>query len=478
MLKGDEIIGKPVIAYDTGDRFERVEDIIFDPDNNKVIGYLLEEGGVFSDARALLLQDVRATGPDAIIVPSKSVVVHADKVPELKNIIERGNVLKGRRIMTTDGDDLGTARDLYFDEKIGTVEGYEVSGGLFADAYTGRSFVPAEEALKIGADVAFVTPKTRDLMEEQVGGLKGGFQAAGERIGEAAVGAGESLQQAGRTAGEKMGGAMESVQARATMAAVSPEEQKDYVIGKTAGEDVVAPDGSMIVQNGEQVTRSQAEQAERQGMLYRLYQVTGGSLVGGVAGRMGRATAEQTVEQARGRRAQRTVIAPDGLIVVAQGQIVNDVVIARARTYDKEQDLLQAVGMSPQQAAGGAAGAAAQAATERAAVGTRQMTESARGMFGRVQESIGGIQDRTLRDREERRVKNALGRPVTRVILDRDDNVILNTGEIITNRAIREAQQAGILDILLDSVYEGQPQIPPEQLRAPEPGDASLRQEQ
>jgi hypothetical protein len=44
-------------------------------------------------------------------------------------------------------------------------------------------------------------------------------------------------------------------------------------------------------------------------------------------------------------------------------------------------------------------------------------------------------------------------RPVTRVILDPEDKVILNVGELITHRAIRQATESGVLNILLSSVY-------------------------
>jgi hypothetical protein len=79
-------------------------------------------------------------------------------------------------------------------------------------------------------------------------------------------------------------------------------------------------------------------------------------------------------------------------------------------------------------------------------------------------------------DDESDRIKRALGRPVTRVILDSQDNVILNTGEVITNQAVRRARSAGVLDILLDSVYEGDAPISAEDLRAPESGIAALEE--
>jgi len=67
-----------------------------------------------------------------------------------------------------------------------------------------------------------------------------------------------------------------------------------------------------------------------------------------------------------------------------------------------------------------------------------------------------------------------LGRPVTRVILDPEDNVILNVGELITHRAVRQAEESGVLNILLSSVYTKEPEISDKELRASEQGMAAL----
>ncbi len=67
-----------------------------------------------------------------------------------------------------------------------------------------------------------------------------------------------------------------------------------------------------------------------------------------------------------------------------------------------------------------------------------------------------------------------MGRPVTRVILDPEDNVILNVGELITHRAVRQAEESGVLNILLSSVYTKEPEISDKELRASEQGMAAL----
>ncbi|HIK14866.1 MAG TPA: hypothetical protein IGS53_06170 [Leptolyngbyaceae cyanobacterium M33_DOE_097] len=75
---------------------------------------------------------------------------------------------------------------------------------------------------------------------------------------------------------------------------------------------------------------------------------------------------------------------------------------------------------------------------------------------------------------EERRIKQALGRPVTRVILDTQDNVILDVGDLVTHQAIEKAAQADVLDILLSSVSMQAPDLSQADLRAHKPAIASL----
>jgi hypothetical protein len=78
---------------------------------------------------------------------------------------------------------------------------------------------------------------------------------------------------------------------------------------------------------------------------------------------------------------------------------------------------------------------------------------------------------------EQNKINNALGRPVTRVILSKNDTMILNTGDLITNAAVNQARDAGVLEILLDSVYTADPEITPEMLRAQGKGEAALAEQ-
>ncbi len=625
MRKGSDLINKVVVTYNTGERVERIKDLLFDQDSNQLLGFLVTEGGWLSSGRAILLQDVQALGPNAVVIPSKDAIAEAKKIPKLKQILKRNNVLKGTRIMTTDGRDLGTMVDLYFNESTGAVEGYEVSGGLFADIYSGRSFVPAPQTLHIGEDIAFVPPEIADLMQEQVGGIKGAAQtaggklqettqvasqriqeatqaagdqlqettqvasqriqettqAAGQRIQEATQAAGDQLQEttlaangrlqevtvssttsltntvidptaqkefavgktanqdvmaangvpliaqgqpitplvvaeaesrglldqlyraaggslsepasqklqasaqaakvsfqeATRNASERLQGATRTSTASLTNAAVDPAAQKAFVIGKTVNQVIVAPDGTQLIDAGEQVTLLVAEVAESLGVLDQLYRATGGSLTVRLNRAANTALAGRMLGQAKGRRVHEAVRTQAGSFIAAPGQIVTEQVIERARTSQKELELLSAVGLTPRAAAHSSASSFLSGTGKQLRGGASQAQENVGTLWERIKEKAIDVQHSSAQTLEKQRIKRALGRPVTRVILDPQDEVILNVGELITHQAIEYSRQGGVLDILLSSVYDKQPDLSTQELRASEPGKASLERE-
>src|SRR5204862_2650660 len=105
-------------------------------------------------------------------------------------------------------------------------------------------------------------------------------------------------------------------------------------------------------------------------------------------------------------------------------------------------------------------------AGEYAGQSWNDMRSEARDLWDQIRSGYARIVDQTDDKFMQKRIKHALGRPTTRVILDNDDNIILNTGDIITNKAVMAAQEAGVLDVLVDSVYAEKPKPGPETLRA------------
>ena len=487
MRNGKGMIGKPIVAFDSGEEFNNIVDLIFDQENNLLLGFLVDEGGWFSNALVLPLSSVQAIGNDAVIVASRDTIAPATEFPQIQRILERDNVLKGTKIMTLDGRDLGTMVDLYFDDVSGVIEGYEVSGGIFADTYSGRSFVPAPDTLKIGEDIAFVPSETADLMEEQVGGIRAALQTAGDKVQEIAQTSSEKAQEAAQLTGAKFQEATQLTSAKLqevsqkantsfTNAVVNPEDQEAFVLGKVAQRTLETADGKYLVQEGQIINPAHILMARSLNLLDELYYAAGGSvtdklgerLTGAgerLTGAVANIGANISVEQALGRRVNQMIFTPEGSVVAVEGQIVTPLVISRAKTHHREQALLEAVGLTTGDTL----------RTTGSNMG-QQVKEGAKGLWEQVKETASNLQDQGTQAIEDKRIKGALGRPVTRVILDLKDEVILNVGELITHQAIDIARASDVLEVLLDSVYTATPNLSLDEMRAPEPGKASLSQ--
>ena len=478
MRKGSDVIGKPIVAYDTGEKIGRVRDLIFDQERNYLVALLVQEKGFMSDARVLPLAAIQSIGMDAAIVSKAEYIIPAKLDSHVAAILDRNNIMNGTHIMTVSGQDLGKMVDLYFDETTGAIEGYEVSGGIFADAYSGRSFVPAVQTLRIGENYAFVPAMVADLMEEQVGGIKAAIQDTSDKVQAAAHKAGEQISEVSRQTTTQIANAI-----------VDPDSQKRFVLGRKTESAVLRPDGSVLIETNKLVTIADITVAEQLGVLDRLYRAAGGNLTEDamqrakdigqdvaqdISRKTNAATAHYTVDQALGRRATTVVRTRDGLIVAAPGQIVTEKTIERAQTYRLEEALLRSVGVSTSTAAKSSANEALDLAGDAAdRVGNRVQSSLSHSIEW-ARQTGQKLRTQTTHALQEQQIKAALGRPATRVILDRQDLVILNTGELITHQSIEAARRAGMLEVLLSSVYTKTPEFSEATLRAPVPGQASL----
>jgi len=180
LIKGSNVIGLKVIAVREGEVIEDVDDLIFSPKDHQVKALLVKTKGLISDAKVVLLKDIKSIGRDAVIVESRDVLKKASDVSEPVSSISRdGEFLTKTKIITETGNDLGTVSDIYFDPMGGTVEELEVSGGGLEDFRSGKKRVKITDVITVGRDATIVRGYAEERVEEQA--QKGGVQGAVRR---------------------------------------------------------------------------------------------------------------------------------------------------------------------------------------------------------------------------------------------------------------------------------------------------------
>ena len=164
-----------------------------------------------------------------------------------------------------------------------------------------------------------------------------------------------------------------------------------------------------------------------------------------------------------GKRTGSDVESDSESVIVPKGRRVRPEDVEAAREAGKLQALIGSVTLGETQAAGaGAKDALGQAGDTAANLWDRFTAK-----IGEMTDATGKRADEEMTKRRLNDIADAIGRPVTKVILDREDNVVLNLGDIITHQAIQRAHDAGGLDSLLASVYKANVEFTKDEMRAP-----------
>ena len=127
MLKVKDIIGKPVVADNSGQSIETIVAPIFDREENYLLGFLVDKDGWLSNPKVLPLYLVKAIAADAIIVPWPESIAPASDYATIYDVLEQNNSLDRDHILTNNERDLNTLLDLYFDKPMGDNENAEAT---------------------------------------------------------------------------------------------------------------------------------------------------------------------------------------------------------------------------------------------------------------------------------------------------------------------------------------------------------------
>jgi uncharacterized protein YrrD len=164
--KANEVIGRAVAVREGGHQVGKIKDVVVDQYGKQVLGFIVSEG-LLRSTKVALWAGVQTIGPDSVIISTAAHVVKAAESAEIQAVLEKDLKVRGVKVQTTGGKDLGVINDLEFDDRTGAVLGYELSGGLFSDAFGGRSYLPTPASIELGKDLAFVGPEAEDTIRKR-----------------------------------------------------------------------------------------------------------------------------------------------------------------------------------------------------------------------------------------------------------------------------------------------------------------------
>jgi uncharacterized protein YrrD len=172
VIRGKDILKRPVIARDTGEKVGQVDDLVIDRSGTRVLGIVAAGKMIFGSEKVVPWAAVRSVGLDSVVIESKSSVVKGSQAPEIAEVLKEGYILLGNRVLTTGGRELGKVENVFFDPETGTVEGYELTGGTNKQRESGSAFLPVHPSFEVGKQYSFVDPSAVETIEDLGAALK------------------------------------------------------------------------------------------------------------------------------------------------------------------------------------------------------------------------------------------------------------------------------------------------------------------
>jgi len=378
--------------------------------------------------------------------------------------MRKGKRLIGRPILSlAEGVRLGEVKDVILGATSESVAGLLVDeGGLFGSAHV----VPTEEIESFGRDAVVVTDRSSIRPASEVPDIK------------------EILDRKTSLIGTRV--FTETGDAQGAVSDIYFDEASGRVLSLevTGGAWQDATKGvrnlplSEVMRTGPEILYVHPETAE---LLEAQRGGIGGALAdAGDAARDTAAGAAATVRQEAaaadpedrlvGARTGVDVEDHRGAVIIPAGRRVTPEDLERARRAGRVEELANAVGMGQLGRGKDGVADALDSAGDRASSLWDQFSRR----LGYASDATGRRIDEEQTKQRLARIEDAVGRPVTKVILDLHDAVVLDVGDIVTHAAVQRAHEAGALDSLLDSVYKADVRFEKDELRAQREGEATL----
>ncbi|AST92687.1 MULTISPECIES: PRC-barrel domain-containing protein [Sutcliffiella] len=148
-------IGMHAFDSETAVTVGRVVDFCIE-EPGQIKGLLISGKGLWKRNKFLPFEHISSFGDTGVMICGNNLM-SVQKEARGQVFFDHFHGVKGKMFLSEEGDKLGLLDDVYFDEKQGTIVGYEVTDGFFADITEGKKIIHYPSDLIIGKDAVVVT---------------------------------------------------------------------------------------------------------------------------------------------------------------------------------------------------------------------------------------------------------------------------------------------------------------------------------
>ena len=151
LIEAKKLIGLPVAALASESKIGDVREILIDPENGRLLGFLVATGGMFSAKKALSVTDIKDWDPNGLVTESRENLVSPSEIVRIKEVLEKKIILIGMKAKTESGKSLGEVEDLLVDSETQSVAKY-----YLRDLLGHTRILTPDKVIKIEKEIIFV----------------------------------------------------------------------------------------------------------------------------------------------------------------------------------------------------------------------------------------------------------------------------------------------------------------------------------
>ena len=140
-MKFSKIINLPVITAEDQEYMGNVFDIIFNPEQQKIIAIVFTNNKLLSTRKAISIDKILSIDKNAVWIEDKKKIINPALMLKNNKLKSYKTDFDNKKIYTDKKNDLGFINDVIFNTEIGTIEGFEISDGVLQDLIDGRKYI-------------------------------------------------------------------------------------------------------------------------------------------------------------------------------------------------------------------------------------------------------------------------------------------------------------------------------------------------
>lgn len=168
MYRSKRLYSLPVISLSDGEELGKVQGVLIDPEAVALAALILDyRKGLFREPRLIPFEHITSFGDYAVTVKDSGACERVNQSPHLAALFRRSPRILGTKVLTEDGNFLGTVEEFYFDPATGKINGLELGNSLLNNIMRGKTVIKGCVITTIGKSAIIVKSDAEAISREE-----------------------------------------------------------------------------------------------------------------------------------------------------------------------------------------------------------------------------------------------------------------------------------------------------------------------